>query len=132
MSDLEYLYLDYNNGLTGTIPEFKFPNLIELKVHQCSFTAIPAFDDMPNLTLLQAGANQLTGAMPQFQLSSLDTLGINSCSFSSVPDLTTSCPNLQTFNIGNNKANLVVAQIMCDTFGAESFTVTSGYTKTCA
>ena len=64
MSQLQYLYLYENAGLIGTIPEYKFPNLIELKMFGCSFTAIPAFQDMPNLMLFQAGNNQLIGAFP--------------------------------------------------------------------
>ena len=132
MSQLQYLYLYTNRGLIGTIPDFKFPNLIELKLVECSFTAIPAFQDMPNLTLLQVGNNPLTGALPQFQLANIVTIGGGVCSFSSVPDLTTSCPNLQSIGIFGNKANLVVHQNMCNKFGAGSFTVETGYTKTCA
>ncbi|GFH47158.1 predicted protein [Chaetoceros tenuissimus] len=87
---------------------------------------------MPNLTLLQAGDNPLTGAFPQFQLANVQTLGFTSCSFSSVPDLTTSCPNLQSIGIYHNAENLDVNQNMCDTFGAGSFGVATGYTKTCS
>ncbi|GFH56255.1 hypothetical protein CTEN210_12731 [Chaetoceros tenuissimus] len=116
------------------VPLFQIPSLKQLKFWANNCTGEnPRFDEnMPNLTLLQAGNNQLSGAMPQFQLSRLDTLSISQCSISSVPDLTTTCPNLQTIGVLSNKANLVVNQNMCATFGAGSFTVTSGYTKTCA
>ena len=132
MSQLQYLYVFTNRGLVGTIPDFQISKFDKLKLLECSFTSIPAFQDMPNFTLLQAGDNPLTGAFPQFQLANVQTLGFSQCSFSSVPDLTASCPNLQSIGMYHNKANLVVNQNMCDAFGAGSFGVATGYTKTCA
>ncbi|GFH62024.1 hypothetical protein CTEN210_18500 [Chaetoceros tenuissimus] len=108
--------------LSGELPYFNISQLQYLYL----FTNRGLY--MPNFTLLQAGDNPLTGAFPQFQLANVQTLGFSQCSFSSVPDLTASCPNLQSIGMYHNKANLVLNQNMCDTFGAGSFGVATGYT----
>jgi len=99
-----------NNGLNGTIPDFKLPKLELLSLfntpplsgisNQLS-GSIPNFSNSPNLDSIYINGNQLTGSIPKFNLLLLSRLNLKDNLLSGIiPNL--NFATFSTLSLSNN------------------------------
>jgi hypothetical protein len=88
--------------LTGTIPNFNLPKIINLVLDHNLLTGVSNFNMMPTLENLDLNTNQLTGSIPSFNLPALKSLNlaINKLT-GSIPMF--NLPNLSALILFNNQ-----------------------------
>jgi hypothetical protein len=94
----------YSNQLSGSIPNFNFPNLTSLGLQSNQLSGdIPNFN-LPNLISLQLQSNQLSGSIPNFNFLNLLYLSLAENQLSgSIPNF--NFPNLINLFLYSNQLN---------------------------